>query len=223
MIFIVIQGRIKQLIFGREIRMNISFGYMRVSAKEQNLDRQLAALIPHVTEERYIFSDKASGKNMEREGFQNLLRAIREGDTLYVKSLDRLGRNKSQILECLQHFKQNNIRVKIIDLPTTMQDVAETQRWVIDMVNTILIEVFSTLAEQERDTLLQRQAEGIKAAKEKGKHLGRPVLKLPPEWNKLHGRWKAGELKTIDFIQQSGMKKATFYKKVKEYERSLNN
>jgi len=100
--------------------MGISFGYIRVSTNEQNLDRQLEAIKPYLTDEKYLYSDKASGKNMERDGFQNMLKAMRDGDTLYIKSIDRLGRNKAQIKKHLEQFKNEGIRIKIIDVPTTM-------------------------------------------------------------------------------------------------------
>jgi DNA invertase Pin-like site-specific DNA recombinase len=201
--------------------MNISFAYCRISTKEQSLNRQFDALRHYVTDEKYIYSDKASGKDMEREGFQNMLKAIRSGDTLYVKSIDRLGRNKAQIKEYLEEFQKNDIRVKILDMPTTMQDHSEGQEWVLSMVNNILIEVYTTLAQQERETLLQRQAEGIAAAKKRGKHLGRPVLDLPNEWPKYYKQWKKGGIKSVEFMELVDMKKATFYKKVREYEESL--
>lgn len=111
--------------------------------------------------------------------------------------------------------------MKILDMPTTMQEFPEEQNWVGEMINTILIEVYSTLAQQERLTLLQRQAEGIAAAKAKGKHLGRPVLELPKEWSKLYEQWKNGEIKTVEFMKQMNMKKSIFYKKKKEYEKTL--
>lgn len=198
--------------------MGINFGYIRVSTKEQNLDRQFTALQPYVTDEKYIYSDKASGKDMEREGFQNMLKAMREGDTLYIKSIDRLGRNKQQIKDYLEYFKKEGIRVKIIDLPTTMQDVPAGQEWVIDMINNIIIEVYTSIAQQERETIRQRQREGIDVAKSKGKHLGRPVMELPKEWDKLYKEWKDGKIKAVEFMDKVEMKKATFYKKVKEYE-----
>lgn len=201
--------------------MGINFGYIRVSTKEQNLDRQLEALKPYVTDENRIYSDKASGKDMEREGFQNMLKAMRTGDTLYIKSIDRLGRNKQLIKDYLEYFKKEGIRVKIIDLPTTMQDVPQGQEWVIDMINSIIIEVYTTMAQQERETIKQRQVEGIAVAKAKGKHLGRPVLELPKEWSSYYKQWKAGEIKAVDFMEAMNMKKATFYKKVKEYEQTL--
>lgn len=199
----------------------INFGYMRVSTKEQNLDRQYEALKNYVTDKDYIYSDKASGKDMERKGFQDMLKAMRKGDTLYIKSIDRLGRNKELIKDYLEQFKKKGVRVKIIDLPTTMQDVPEGQEWVIDMINNIIIEVYTSMAEQERQNIKQRQAEGIAVAKEKGKHLGRPVMELPEEWNKLYKDWKAGKITAVAFMRRVDMKKATFYKKVKEYEATL--
>lgn len=198
--------------------MGISFGYIRVSDKHQNLARQLEALKSYVTNEKYIYSDKASGKDMEREGFQNLLKAMRSGDTLYIKSIDRLGRNKELIKRYLEYFKNEGIRVKIIDLPTTMQDVPKGQEWVIDMINNIIIEVYTSMAEQERLTIRQRQREGIAVAKAQGRHLGRPALELPKEWSKLYKEWKEGKITAVAFMDTLGMKKATFYKKVKEYE-----
>lgn len=199
----------------------INFGYMRVSSKEQNLDRQYEALKNYVTDKDYIYSDKASGKDMERKGFQDMLKAMRKGDTLYIKSIDRLGRNKELIKDYLEQFKKKGIRVKIIDIPTTMQDRPSEEEWVIDMINNIIIEVYTSMAEQERQNIKQRQAEGIAVAKEKGKHLGRPVMELPEEWNKLYKEWKAGKITAVAFMDAIGMKKATFYKKVKEYEATL--
>lgn len=199
----------------------INFGYVRVSTKEQNLDRQYEALKGYVSDEKYIYSDKASGKDMDRKGFQNMLKAMRKSDTLYVKSIDRLGRNKEQIKQYLAYLKSEGIRIKIIDIPTTLQDRPAEEEWVIDMINNIIIEVYTSMAEQERVNIKQRQKEGIAVAKAKGKHLGRPVLELPKEWTKLYKEWKAGKITAVAFMDAIGMKKATFYKKVKEYEATL--
>jgi len=198
--------------------MGINFGYIRVSTNEQNLDRQLEAITPYLTDEKYLYSDKASGKDMERDGFQNMLKAMREGDTLYIKSIDRLGRNKAQIKKYLEQFKKEGIRIKIIDLPTTMQEVPDGQEWVIDMINNIIIEVYTSMAKQERVTILQRQREGIAVAKAKGKHLGRPIIAFPKEWDRLYKEWQSGKITAVDFMKEVGMKKATFYNKVKLYE-----
>ena len=151
---------------------NRTYYYARVSSKDQNLDRQITAFKALGATERDIITDKESGKDLDRAGYQALKNAIlRSGDTLIVKSLDRLSRNKTDIHNELRYFKENGIRVKVIDLPTTMMDLPEGQEWVFEMVNNILIEVLGTIAEQERATIKSRQAEGIKAAKEKGKKL----------------------------------------------------
>ena len=157
-----------------------TYYYARVSSKEQNLDRQISAFKALGAADREIITDKESGKDLERVGYQALKNALlRRGDTLVVKSLDRLSRNKADIHNELRYFKENGIRLKVIDLPTTMMDLPEGQEWVFDMVNNILIEVLGTIAEQERETIRKRQAEGIEVAKAKGKKFGRPALDFP--------------------------------------------
>ena len=170
-------------------------------------------------EEREIITDKESGKSLDRPGYQVLKNVIlRKGDTLVVKSLDRLSRNKADIRNELQFFKDQGIRLKVIDLPTTMMDLPEGQSWVFEMVNNILIEVMGTIAEQERLTIKQRQAEGIAAAKAKGKRLGRPPMKKPENWVQVYGSWKRGEITARKAIEMLGMKTATFYKLVRTVE-----
>ena len=172
-----------------------TYYYARVSSKEQNLDRQIAAFQALGAQEREIITDKESGKNLDRAGYQALKNTIlRRGDTLVVKSLDRLSRNKTDIKNELQYFKDNGIRLKVIDLPTTMMDLPEGQEWVFEMVNNILIEVLGTIAEQERETIRKRQAEGIEAAKQKGKKLGRPALAFPNNWQSVYDSWQSGEI-----------------------------
>ena len=145
------------------------FGYARVSTKEQNLDRQYIALAEQGIEERNIIVEKESGKDLDRKGYQLLKSGLlRRGDTLIIKSLDRLSRNKADIKKELEYFKNEGIRLKVLDLPTTMMELPEGQEWVFEMVNNILIEVLGTIAEQERASIKQRQAEGIAAAKVKG-------------------------------------------------------
>ena len=190
-----------------------TYYYARVSSKEQNLDRQIAAFKALGAQEREIITDKESGKNLERTGYQALKNAIlRPGDTLVVKSLDRLSRNKRDIKNELQYFKDNRIRLKIIELPTTMMDLPEGQEWVFEMVNNILIEVLGTIAEQERETTHQRQAEGIAAAKAKGVKLGRPALAFPANWNEVYSALKAGEITAKEAMERTGTKRTSFYK-----------
>ena len=193
------------------------FYYARVSSKEQNLDRQIEAFKKLGADEREIICDKESGKNLERSGYQALKSAIlRNGDTLVIKSLDRLSRNKSDIKNELQYFKDNNIRLKVIDLPTTMMDLPEGQEWVFEMVNNILIEVIGTIAEQERTTILKRQREGIDAAKKKGKHLGRPKIDLPENYNAIIDDWYSGKITAKKAMAFLGVSKSTFYRAVSE-------
>lgn len=198
-----------------------TYYYARVSSKEQNLDRQIAAFKALGAQERDIIADKGSGKDLERKGYQALKSAIlRRGDTLVVKSLDRLSRNKADIKNELQYFKDNGIRLKVIDLPTTMTELPEGQEWVFEMVNNILIEVLGTIAEQERQTIRQRQAEGIEAAKAKGKKLGRPALAFPKNWEEVYSSWKAGEITAKTAMEQTNTKRTSFYKLVKKTEES---
>lgn len=194
-----------------------TYYYARVSSKEQNLDRQIAAFNALGAQEREIITDKESGKNLERTGYQALKNAmLRKGDTLVVKSLDRLSRNKRDIKNELQYFKDNGIRLKVIDLPTTMMELPEGQEWVFDMVNNILIEVLGTIAEQERETIRKRQAEGIEAARQKGKKLGRPALNIPANWKEVYVSWREGEITAKEAMERTGIKRTSFYKLVKE-------
>jgi len=190
-----------------------TYYYARVSSKEQNLDRQIAAFVAMGAQERDIITDKESGKDLNRTGYTALKNAmLRRGDTLVVKSLDRLSRNKRDIKNELQFFKDNGIRLKVIDLPTTMMELPKGQEWVFDMVNNILIEVLGTIAEQERETIRKRQAEGIAAAKANGKKLGRPALIVPGNWNEVYAAWKAGDITAKRAMELTGTKRTSFYK-----------
>ena len=138
--------------------MKKTYGYARVSTREQHLDRQINALMDCGIDERDIITDKATGVTLERDGYQALKNTIlREGDTLVIKSLDRLSRSKEHIMQELRYFKERHIIVRVIDLPTTMIQLPEGQEWVFDMINNILIEVLASIAEQERLTTRQRQ------------------------------------------------------------------
>jgi len=189
------------------------FGYARVSTKEQNLDRQIIALKEQGISEREIIVDKESGADLDRTGYNSLKNTmLRSGDTLIIKSLDRLSRNKCDIKKELEYFKDNNIRLKVIDLPTTMMELPEGQEWVFEMVNNILIEVLGTIAQQERETIRQRQAEGINAARSKGTPLGRPQAQKPDNWEEVIADWKSGKITATRAIELTGTKRTTFYK-----------
>lgn len=198
------------------------YGYARVSTKEQNLDRQIIELSKYV-DEKYIFKDKRSGKDTDRVEYQLLRKVAQKGDVIYIHSLDRLGRNKQQIKEELEYYKVEGVRVKILDIPTTMMDIQEGQEWLIDMINNLLLEVLSTMAEQERIKIRERQAQGIAAykAKNNGKGAGRPKIEYPDNFKEINKKWKAGELTAVKAMEILGLKKNTFYRLVKEYEEGL--
>lgn len=196
---------------------NKVFYYARVSSREQNLDRQLEAFHKLGADDREIICDKESGKNLERPGYQALKNAmLRPGDILVIKSLDRLSRNKTDIKNELQFFKENNIRLRVIDLPTTMMELPEGQEWVFEMVNNILIEVLGTIAEQERETIRKRQREGIDTAKKQGKHLGRPKAVMPENWREIYEDWESRHMTARQAMRQLGVSKSTFYRVAEE-------
>lgn len=196
-----------------------TYYYARVSSRDQNLSRQLEAFYSLGAEEREIITDHASGKNLQRAGYIALKNTIlRPGDTLVVKSLDRLSRSKQDIRAELEYFKANEIRLKVIDLPTTMLELPAGQEWVFDMVNNILIEVLGTMAEQERAFIRQRQAEGIAAAKDKGHYLGRPPVRTPANWPEVYAAWKAKEITAKKAMERLGLKHSTFYALVRLHE-----
>ena len=191
-------------------------GYARVSSKEQKLDRQLIELKKYVPAENIIM-DKQSGKDLNRPGYQALKGplGLRQGDTLYIKSLDRLSRNKEDIKKELEWFKQNGIRLMILDLPTSMIQVPPGQEWLIEMINNILIEVLASIAQQERETIRARQREGINAARLARRHLGRPAVTVPENFDVVIAQWKNGEITAREAMRQTGLKRSSFYKLVK--------
>lgn len=197
------------------------FGYARVSTQEQNLDRQLIALEKYVAR-KDILIDKASGKNLERDSYQALkgVLGLRAGDTLYITSLDRLSRNKNDIKKELEWFKEKKIRLKVLDLPTSLIEVPEGQEWIQDMVTNILVEVLSSIAEQERITIKKRQKEGIEAAKAKGKHLGRPKIVIPENFQYIHDIWRKGDITAKEAMKQLKLSSSSFYRIVASIEKT---
>lgn len=147
------------------------YAYIRVSTKDQNLDRQIEAIKEYHPDK--VFADKLSGKDFERPEYHRLKSVVQRGDEIIIKELDRLGRNKDAVKEELKWFKSNGIIVRVLEIPTTMIELPG-QEWIAEMVNNILIEVIAAVAEQERKKIRQRQKEGIACAKEKGVKFGRP-------------------------------------------------
>lgn len=192
---------------------NRTYGYARVSTREQNEDRQIEALIRFGVPEQNIIIDKASGKDTEREGYQYLKKQIlRRGDTLVIKELDRLSRNKADIKRELEEFKEMGARVKILDLPTRLTDFPQDQQWVQEMINSILIEVLGAIAENERNKIRARQREGIEAAKRKAVRFGRPPKPLPDNWREVMAAVKRGEMRPVDAMRELGVSHSRFYR-----------
>lgn len=195
-----------------------AWAYARVSSREQNLDRQLLALQQYVPMENIVL-DKKSGKDFEREGYQALKGplGLKPGDTLYIKSLDRLSRNKGDIRKELEWFRENDIRLMIIDLPTSMIQVPDGQSWIIDMINNILIEVLSSMAEQERIEIRTRQKEGISAAQAKGIVFGRPRVLKPDAFDAVYEKVLKREYTSKRAMTELGLTSFVYYNFVRTY------
>ena len=212
--------------------MSLQYAYCRISTIDQNIDRQIIAIkqfAPAISDNN-IFIDKKTGKDFEREQYQEMkviLEHISKANPnsqtieLIVEELDRLGRNADLIKRELMWFKEHNIIVRILEIPTTLIEVDESNRWVMEMVTNLLIEVYAQLAEAELEKRAKRQAEGIAVAKAKGVYKGRkPIAINNVQFEAVYMRWKAGEISARQAMSELSIKSNTFYRRVKEYEAS---
>lgn len=194
--------------------------YIRVSSKDQNLSRQIDEMKKLGIEEKYIYEDKASGKDMDRIGYQYMKKSLEKGDLLVVKSIDRIGRNSREIMKEWQEITHElSVDIKVIDMP--LLDTTQHKDLLGTFVSDIVLQILAFVSENERTTTLKRQAEGIASAKARGKHLGRPRKEIPSEFPVLYKQWKNGEIMAVEFMKIVNMTKGTFYRKVKEYESNL--
>ena len=188
--------------------MNI--GYARVSTTDQNLDRQMQALNEVGVEK--IYADKLSGKNFDRQEYQKMKRSLKKGDLLYIKSIDRLGRNYDMIIDEWRDITHNiGADIVVIDMPlldTRDKDKGLTGKFISDIV----LQILSYVAENERENIKKRQAEGIRIAKEKGKHLGRPKQILPDNFTNVANDFFNGNIDIKSALKTTNLKKSTFYK-----------
>lgn len=195
-----------------------TYGYARVSSKDQNLDRQLDQLKAIGIEPRNIFCDKASGKNFNRPSWNSLIDQLQKGDLLVVVSLDRMGRNYTDIKEQWQHITHTiGADIKVLDMP--MLDTSQTaesldRRFIADLV----LQILSYTAEKERKNIHARQEQGIKAAQERNVKFGRPAAQFPDGWEQTYKAWKDGQITATAAMDRLGMKRTTFYKLAKQYE-----
>lgn len=193
-----------------------TFYYARVSDDEKNLETQLDAFRRLGAQEHEIFVDQESDRNTGQNSYQILKNAaLREGDTLVVQSLDRLSGNKEDVKQELLWLKENGIRLKVVDMPTTMIELAEDQKWAVELMNSLLIEAFDSTVVQEYAEHRQRQRKGIDAAKAKGVRFGRPPLEKEEEFYKLKKRWLSKEISTREAARILGVSHQTFWKWVK--------
>ena len=202
----------------------MKYFYARVSTKGQNLSRQLD-VADRIDGIDRTFCDKESGKTMDRTAYNELKSIVRDGDEVIIKSLDRLGRNKVAVKRELDWFRENGITLRILDIPTTMVQFPAGQEWIMDMVTNIIVEVLASVAQQERVTTLQRQAEGIdsmpvvdgyKVSKKTGRRMGRPTINVDrSEVVRLDSMRRAGKLSVADCCNQLGVSRSMFYNLVR--------
>ena len=196
------------------------FGYVRVSSKDQNENRQVESLKELGIDDRDIFVDKQSGENFERENYQLMKRMMRKGDTLYIHSLDRFGRNKEYILnEWRELNKDIGIDIVVLDMP--LLDTTKHKDSIGTFISDLILQVLSWIAEDERERILKRQREGIDSALANGVKFGRPPIQITDEFIQAYGKWKNGKITAVRAMDEAGMKKSSFYKMVKEYEASF--
>lgn len=196
--------------------MSKTVAYIRVSTKDQNLDRQLAVLKALGIEEKYIYQDKQSGKDFERIGYQYMKKSLEKGDTLVIKELDRIGRNQEELKKEWQYFRDNEINVRVLDLPAlNINYDDENIKPLVKMINNIIFEIMCWKAENERQTIRKRQAEGIAVAKANNVKFGRPKIKVPDNFVEICNQWTSGNITATQAIELTGLKRTNFYKMTK--------
>ena len=194
---------------------NKIFGYVRVSSKEQNEDRQLIAFKEFGIDERDIYIDKQSGKDFNREQYNALKHILRENDVLVIKSIDRLGRNYNMIIDEWKDITKN-IKADIVVLDMPLLDTRNNKDLLGTFISDLILQILSYVAEQERTFIKQRQKEGIAAAKNNNVKFGRPKIEKPQNFDIVVNKWKNNEIKTKEAIEILGLKPNTFYNLVKE-------
>lgn len=195
------------------------YGYIRVSSIEQNTDRQLIAMQEIGIPKGQIFTDKQSGKDFERPMYAKLMAMLKAGDLLYIKSIDRLGRNYEEIQNQWRLLtKEKGIDIVVIDMP--ILDTRQYKDLLGTFISDLVLQVLSFVAQNEREIIRQRQAEGIKAAKIRGVEFGRPEKAMPDNFGELVRQWEQGHIKTAEMLELCGIGRTTLYTKVKEYKLS---
>ena len=192
------------------------YGYVRVSSTDQCEDRQLVDMNELKIPKTYVFIDKQSGKDFNRPKYTELLEKLQAGDLLYIKSIDRLGRNYEEIQNQWRVLtKERGVDIAVIDMP--LLDTRNGKDLLGTFLADIVLQVLSFVAQHERETIRKRQAEGIAAARARGIHMGRPAKRLPENFMELAKLWGRGKLRTVDFMTLTGMTETTLYRRLREH------
>jgi DNA invertase Pin-like site-specific DNA recombinase len=193
----------------------VVYGYVRVSSADQNTDRQIDAMSGIKIPEAQIYTDKQSGKNFERPQYKALLNKLKPGDLIYIKSIDRLGRNYDEIQNQWRILtKERGVDIAVIDMP--LLDTRNGKDLVGTFLADIVLQILSFVAQNERENIRKRQSEGIAAAKARGVRFGRPVKKPPENFRELVRAWGHGKLTFEEILEQTGLKESTFYRRLRE-------
>lgn len=195
------------------------YGYVRVSSKDQNEDRQMIALREVGVTDKNIFVDKQSGKDFNRPKYKRLLKKLKTDDLLYIKSIDRLGRNYEEIQNQWRILtKDKKVDIVVLDMP--LLDTRRGKDLVGTFLSDIVLQVLSFVAENERSNIKQRQAEGIAAAKARGVRFGRPPATLPENFHQVYQQWKVGRITGLEAAKMCGMPMSTFRYRAEIYEKA---
>lgn len=199
---------------------NRVYGYIRVSTREQNIERQMVSLYEAEVDKKNIFIDKQSGKDFQRPAYEKMMRHIREGDLIIIKSIDRLGRNYHDIMEQWRIItKEKKADIRIQDMP--LLDTTKTRDLLGTFISDVVLQLLSFVAENERDNIRQRQAEGIAAAKAKGVKFGKPTIPLPDNFSELYQEWQEARISLKEFANICNMGRSTLYKHIGEHRKNL--
>ena len=197
------------------------YGYCRVSTADQNEDRQLVAMDELKISKELIFTDKQSGKDFERPAYQSLAKKLKAGDLLYIKSIDRLGRNYEDIQNQWRILtKERGVDIAVIDMP--LLDTRLNKDLMGTFIADLVLQILSFVAQSERETIRKRQSEGIVVARARGVRFGRPIKKPPENFGVLVKQWERGKLSFVDVLNKTGLKQATFYNRLREFRQSKN-
>lgn len=198
------------------MKMGNVYGYVRVSTKEQNEDRQMIAMLEMEVPRKNIYMDKMSGKDFKRPQYQRMIKKIKAGDLIYIKSIDRLGRNYEEVMEQWRVItKEKGADLSVIDMP--ILDTRREKNLLGTFISDLVLALLSYVAENERGTIRQRQAEGIAAAKERGVRFGRPPKSLPENFYEVYKKWDAGMLTNEAAAKECGMPTTSFRYRAAEY------